>query len=114
MEPEGDLAQRAVYRSKLLVGQRIGRLEDEHTGLQVVILGERAAEIGRLLNRSRHVLHFVGAGRTLALQALVAPAARAEITVDDPVTLLERGTEAVGRDALAKPGDTSSHLMAEN
>src|SRR5712692_9023268 len=112
VEAEDHLAQRAVHRRHQLVRQRVGHEEERAARPEVVVLGEGAVEVRELRGPDRP-LDLGRARRGFSVQTRVAAPARVEVGVGDPVALLERAAERVGRDARAEPRDAPRHLVAE-
>src|SRR6267378_534631 len=106
------LREGAVHGGHELVRERVGHEEERAPRPQVIVLGERAVEVGELRGTDR-ALDLGRARRGLVVETRVAAPARIEVRVGDAVAFLERAAQRVGLDARPEPGHAARHLVAE-
>src|SRR5207249_9610088 len=106
------LGQRAVERRYGEIVERVRGAEHVVAGLEIIVVGEGAREMGRRVARRTAgsdaprdaVVPVTGA-------AEVAAPARIEVRVDDAVALTKRRAGGVSRHVCAEPRDPARHLV---
>ena len=107
------LGKRAVHAGDGRVGEALGNAEHGVTRIQVVVLGEGAAEVGPVAHAAQAFALPVGAGVGVVLQADGAAAAGVEVAEDDAVAVAHGLAGRVGGHTLAQAEDLADALVAE-
>ncbi len=107
------LGEGAIHAGDGRVRESVRNAEHGVAGVQVVVLGEGAAEVGPVAHAAEALALPVGAGVGVVAETDGAAAAGVEVAEDDAVALAHGLTGRVGGHTLAKAEDLAYALVAE-